>query len=80
MAVMSDDKLYGWGSNDSGQIGVESEIGVEMFETCNFVTLVQQNEMENLKIVDFDLGENVTVMLTDNGEAWWSGMKLVYRP
>lgn len=77
---MSDDRLYGWGANESGQIGVESEIGVEMYETCNFATLIEPEGLKNQKVVDFELGENVLVLKLDNGEVWWSGMKLVYRP
>jgi len=76
---MSNNKLYGWGANDSGQIGVESEIGVEMFETCNFATAIETGR-KDMKVVDFDLGENTTVILLENGEVWWSGMKLVFRP
>jgi len=38
VALMSDGNLYGWGSNESGQMGIKSEIGVEMYETANFAT------------------------------------------
>lgn len=27
VALMSDGNLYGWGSNESGQMGIKSEIG-----------------------------------------------------
>ena len=37
---MDDGKLYGWGSNESGQMGIKSEIGIEIYETVNFVTEV----------------------------------------
>lgn len=40
VALMSDGNLYGWGSNESGQMGIKSEIGVEMYETANFPTSV----------------------------------------
>jgi alpha-tubulin suppressor-like RCC1 family protein len=28
VALLSDGKLYGWGSNESGQMGIKSEIGI----------------------------------------------------
>lgn len=34
MALMSDGHLYGWGSNENGQMGIKTEIGVEIYETA----------------------------------------------
>lgn len=31
-------------------------------------------------MVDFDISENAVILRLDNGEVWWSGMKLIYRP
>lgn len=31
---MSDGHLYGWGSNENGQMGIKTEIGVEIYETA----------------------------------------------
>jgi alpha-tubulin suppressor-like RCC1 family protein len=28
VALMSDGNLYGWGSNESGQMGIKTEIGI----------------------------------------------------
>jgi hypothetical protein len=36
--------------------------------------------IKNQKVVDFDISENVIVIKLENGEVWWSGMKLVFRP
>ena len=44
VALMSDGNLYGWGSNESGQMGVASEIGIELYETCNFLTPVVNDQ------------------------------------
>lgn len=38
VALMSDGLLYGWGSNENGQMGTKNEIGVEIYETVNFPT------------------------------------------
>lgn len=38
VALMDNGKLYGWGANEHGQLGIKAEIGLEMYETVNFVT------------------------------------------
>lgn len=40
VALMDNGKLYGWGSNEHGQMGIKAEIGLEMYETVNFVSEV----------------------------------------
>ena len=44
---MSDGNLYGWGSNECGQMGIKTEIGVEMYETANFATNVVNDRFKN---------------------------------
>lgn len=77
---MSDGHLYGWGSNESGQMGVKSEIGIEMFETVNFPTEVIKEGYEKQRVINFDISENILIFQLDNGELWWSGMKKAYMP
>ncbi len=80
IALLSDGKLYGWGSNESGQIGVKSEIGIEVYETVGFPTEVIKEGYENQRVVNFDISENVLLFQLDNGELWWTGMKKTYMP
>ncbi len=80
MALMNNDKLYGWGSNESGQMGIKAEIGIEIYETVNFVTEIIREGYEDRKVVNFDVSENTLVFELDNGELWWSGMKIAYKP
>lgn len=77
---LSDGNLYAWGTNESGQMGVQSEIGVELYETQNFPTQVKNIEFKNNKVVDYEIGEDCMVILLDNNEVWWTGMRLEYRP
>jgi len=77
---LSDGKLYGWGSNESGQMGVKSEIGIEIYETVNFPTEVIREGYEKQRVVNFDISENTLMFQLDNGELWWSGMKKAYMP
>jgi hypothetical protein len=53
---------------------------VELYETCNFATVIESEGIKNQKVVDFDISENTLVFKLENGEVWWSGMKLVFRP
>jgi alpha-tubulin suppressor-like RCC1 family protein len=80
VALMSDGNLYGWGSNESGQMGIKTEIGVEMYETANFATPVVNDLMKGKKIVSFDISEDIMTILLDNNDVLWSGMKLEYTP
>lgn len=34
LGLFSDGNLYGWGSNEAGQMGIKNEIGVEIYETA----------------------------------------------
>lgn len=80
VALMTDNHLYGWGSNESGQMGIKTEIGVEMYETANFPTRVVSEDFDNSLIKGFEVGEDcMAIMLTDN-RVYWAGMKLAYKP
>lgn len=72
--------LYGWGSNEHGQLGVRAEMGIEMYETANYPSRIQFDKLKGKNIVDFDLAENTGVFLTDTNEVYWMGLKLAYEP
>lgn len=36
--------------------------------------------MGSSKVVDYDLGENTLLILTDKNEVFWSGLELAYKP
>jgi alpha-tubulin suppressor-like RCC1 family protein len=57
VALMDNGKLYGWGSNEHGQMGIKSEIGLEMYETVNFVTEVIREGYEDQKVINFDISD-----------------------
>lgn len=80
VALMSDGNLYGWGSNESGQMGIKTEIGVEMYETANFPTNVVSEKIGQNNIKDFDISEDTMVILTKDNKVYWCGMKLEYTP
>eukprot|EP00828_Plagiopyla_frontata_P040521 TRINITY_DN5519_c0_g1_i2.p4 TRINITY_DN5519_c0_g1~~TRINITY_DN5519_c0_g1_i2.p4 ORF type:complete len:155 (-),score=36.96 TRINITY_DN5519_c0_g1_i2:21-485(-) len=64
----------------SGQMGIKTEIGVELYETANFPTeVVQDSNMAKHKIIDFEVGEDVLAVLLSNNTVYWCGMKYNYQ-
>ena len=80
VALMKNGKLYGWGSNEHGQMGIKAEIGMEMYETVNFVTEVIREGYEDQNVVNFDISDSALIFELDNGDMWWTGMKIAYKP
>lgn len=77
---MDNGKLYGWGSNEHGQMGIKAEIGLEMYETVNFVTEVIREGYEDLKVTNFDISDTTLLFQLENNDLWWTGMKIAYKP
>jgi alpha-tubulin suppressor-like RCC1 family protein len=77
---MNNGRLYGWGSNEFGQMGIKAEIGMEMYETVNFVTEVIREGYEDLKVTNFDISDTALVFQLENKDLWWAGMKIAYKP
>lgn len=60
-------------------MGIKTEIGVELYETANFPTeVVRNSEMGKHKIKDFEVGEDILVVLLENNKVYWCGMKYNY--
>jgi len=78
LALFDNGTLYGWGDNDLGQLGVPKDIGVEFYDTIFHPTKINDSNIKGKKVVDFDVGEELSVILTDTNEAYWSGLKLAY--
>lgn len=51
-----------------------------MYETANFATQVISESFKGHKVKQFDISEDIMVILLDNNEVYWSGMKLEYAP
>lgn len=78
---MNDGNLYAWGCNEFGQMGIKNEIGVEIYETANYPINIHTDDFpEGAKVVDFAVGENITAILLDNNEVYWSGKRIAYKP
>lgn len=80
LGLTEDGSLYGWGSNEHGQLGVRAEMGIEMYETANYPTKITFDNLKGKNIVDFDLAENTGIFLTNTNEVYWMGLKLAYEP
>lgn len=79
VALMSDGYIYGWGSNDEGQMGI-NETGGEMYETYFYPTKICIEDFGDKKIVDFEISENVLILKLSDGNIYWCGKKAAFKP
>lgn len=49
-----------------------------MYESVIYPQKVDQRQFEGHKIVDYALGEDTVVVLTEDGKVYWAGMKINY--
>jgi len=75
MVLLENGSLYGWGENQLGQLGVKKSVGIEINHEIDHPTKLETENI-NGKVVDFDSGEQISIILTDSGEAYWFGLKL----
>ena len=69
-------------------MGITTEMVVMVYETsyfptpvtANFPTPVVNDDFKSSKILDYDIGEDVTAILLENNDVFWSGSKLAYKP
>jgi alpha-tubulin suppressor-like RCC1 family protein len=81
LALGDNGHLYGWGYNEQGQLGVPKIMGVEyIHDEITAPTKIDESNLKGKNIVDFDLGQDISVILTDSNEVYWAGLKLVYAP
>lgn len=80
LTLFDNGQLYGWGYNDLGQLGVKKDMGVELYDIIDHPTKINDANIKGKKIIDFDLGNDISVILTENNEVYWAGLKLVYEP
>jgi len=60
-------------------MGIKNEIGVEIYETANFPTPVVTEDFKS-KVINYEIGENIMILILENKEVWWSGIKIAYKP
>lgn len=80
IALFEDGSVYGWGENKLGQLGIKKDVGVELYEHIFHPEPIDRKHLGSRKIVDFDIGEELSVFLTSTNEVFWSGLKLSLAP
>ena len=45
-----------------------------------FPTPMLLDGVDKHKVKAFDLGDNITIILLDNGDLFWAGLRLAYKP
>jgi hypothetical protein len=53
---------------------------VEFQEMVNYPHEVIREGYENQKVKSFDISERIMVFQLDNGELWWCGKSVAYKP
>lgn len=57
--------MYGWGFNEQGQLGIPKVLGVEyIHDEVAHPTKIDDANIQNKNIVDFDIGQDLSVILT----------------
>lgn len=80
LVLLENGTLWGWGDNELGQLGIPKEVGIEINHEVDHPTKLNTEEIGDKKVVDFDSGEEISVILTEDGEAYWFGLKLALDP
>lgn len=65
VALLSNGKLYSFGSNPQGQLGIRENLGHNTDHNARLPTPVVDRHFLGQKVVDFEVGENTLVFLTD---------------
>lgn len=79
LALFDNGTLWGWGCNNQGQLGVGHKIGVEQLD-INVDHPEKLHGFDNKKVKDFCLGDNIAIVLTEDGEAYYMGLRLQWEP
>ncbi len=80
VALFSDGKLYSWGRNNQGAMGIRNNLGVKSDSYAVIPTPVSEDTLQGQKVTDFDVGENTLVFLTEKNQVFWAGMGIALKP
>lgn len=61
-------------------MGIAKQLGHVTDEQALLPTPVCNDAYKGQKVVEFDVGEDTLVLLTDKGQVFWSGVDLAYKP
>jgi len=80
MAMFNNGTLWSWGENVSGQLGLEDQFNENLENVIKTPLQITATEIEGQRIVDFDLGEEISIFLTNENQVYWQGLKLSTKP
>jgi len=79
LALFDDGSLWGWGNNNQGQIGCGHRIGVEQLD-IDYDHPVKVDYFQGRRVVDFDAGEDMAIVLTEDNQVYYMGLRLIWQP
>lgn len=65
VGLFSDGNLYAWGRNQDGCMGIRKNLGLMTDHVAYVPTPVVNDFYKNERVVDFEVGYNTLVLLTD---------------
>lgn len=80
VVLLSDGKLYSMGENLEGQLGTRENLGHTNDAHLDIPTPVFSKHLPSSRIVDFDIGSNTLVFLTESNEVFWAGLGIAFKP
>mmetsp|Transcript_1709 Transcript_1709/g.2533 ORF Transcript_1709/g.2533 Transcript_1709/m.2533 type:complete len:420 (+) Transcript_1709:81-1340(+) len=78
LAACADGRVYGWGRNDQGQLGLGGGLQMDVYNMEEVPTLVEALEGE--RVVEVACGKHHAAAVTDGGQLYMWGMKRVLEP
>lgn len=75
VALLSNGKLYAWGGDTQGQLGLNNDIGNEFVDLVPVAQPVVDSHYRGKKVTDFQLSTNLLALLTENNKVYFSGMR-----
>jgi alpha-tubulin suppressor-like RCC1 family protein len=77
--LFSDGSVRSFGNNDQGTMGLGSNLGFDFCESINFPSQMELTG-DQKKVVDIDLAECCTAILTNEKKVYMCGLKLFFQP
>lgn len=78
IALLDNGKVVCWGWNEVGQLALGNYVRADMYDIET--KPIEPDFFKELKIADFELGEEASVFLTDDNRVFFAGIRLYREP
>lgn len=78
IVLLDNGKITCWGWNEVGQLGLGNYVRADMYDTESKPT--EPEFFSELKVKDFELGEDASIFLTEDNKVYFAGIRLHREP